>query len=308
MPEIIDHNSPDFFCSLHSRDFEESPLGSAPSANVWFMLEYNDRWNSKAFKESSISDEIKSGVEAQLDSIEKSRLLLIKQKSDRQNSITFFVAVAHVHPAQLYRFELDDYAELLNIDLIGLARGEDKYADQRVSEPLFLVCTNGLRDKCCARNGVPAYQTLSEEFGDTIWQSTHHGGHRFSANFLAMPLGLSYGRMDMGSATDTVKAFLRNEMPLENLRGRSTYAKVVQAAEGLLRTQIDALGPQELHLESSHALSDEQWEVKFENPAKSTHYSVLIQRKETDSLAYVSCIGDKQAPIVEYTLLEHAVV
>jgi hypothetical protein len=308
MTEIIDHNSPDFFCSLQSRSFEENPLGTAPSAKIWFMLEYNGRWGSKAFEESSIPDNVKSGVTSQLDQIEKSRLLLIKQKSDKQPSLTFFAALADVNPPQLYRFELSDYSDLLNINLVGLAKGVKRYEENVVSEPLFLVCTNGLRDKCCARNGVPAFQALSDEFGEIIWQSTHHGGHRFSANMLAMPYGLSYGRMDLGESSDTVKAFLRNEMPLENLRGRSSYAKMDQAAEALLRSQIGSKDPNGLHLVSSYALNDENWKVIFETSDKNLQYSVGVNRKTTDTLAYISCIGDKQAPVVKYSYLEHAII
>jgi len=90
MSEIIDHESPVFFCSLQSRSFDESPLGSAPSANVWFMLEYNGRWGSKALEESNIPEEVKDYLTSQLENIEKSRLLLVKQKRDKEKGVTFF--------------------------------------------------------------------------------------------------------------------------------------------------------------------------------------------------------------------------
>jgi len=308
MSEIIDHNSPDFFCSLQSRSFDESTLGTAPSAKVWFMLEYSGRWGTKAFEESSLSDKLKAPVNAQLDNIENARLLLIKQNSDRPSGIAFFAALADSNPSQLYRFELSSYNDMLNIDLVALANADSRYDENLVSAPIFLVCTNGLRDKCCSRNGVPAFQGLSEEFGEIVWQSTHHGGHRFSANMLAMPYGLSYGRMDLGESTDTVEALLRNEMPLVNLRGRTSYAKVDQAAEGLLRSQFGATDPNSLRLVSSLAQSDEIWNVIFDNIDEGIQYSVDIQRKESETLAYVSCIGDKQAPVVEYTLLEHSAI
>jgi len=307
MTEIINHDSPDFFCSLQSRAFEESTMGSAPSANVWFMLEYNGRWGTKALKESSISDEVKAHLDLQLDSIEKSRLLLIKQKKDKEKGVTFFAAVAMSHPPKLYRFELHDYDALLDINFNKIVGGDSRFKDHLVSEPLFLVCTNGLRDKCCARNGVPTYAALSQEFGDAIWQSSHHGGHRFSANMLAMPFGLSYGRMDLGGGRDTIEAFMNNEMPLENLRGRSNYVKVEQAAEALLRAEIDEKNPLAFQLKSSQALNDEHWEVNFEGMDSDKIHSVRIQKHESDTMAYISCNGDKQAPVVNYTLLDHSI-
>ncbi len=307
MLEVIDHDSPDFFCSLQSRDFDESPLGSAPSANVWFMLEYNGRWGSKALKESNISDEVKLHLGSQLDSIEKSRLLLIKQKRDSKKGITFFAAITNSSTPKHYQFDLDDYGDLLNINLNELAKADSQFDEYLISGPLFFVCTNGLRDKCCARNGVPTYEALSKEFGDSIWQSSHHGGHRFSANMLVMPYGLSYGNMDLGGSSETVQAFVNNEMPLENLRGRSSYAKVDQAAEAFLRRKIGETHPLALQLESSNKLDDEEWEVNFKQSESGGIHSLRIHRHESDRMAYVSCIGDKQAPIVEYALLDHKI-
>lgn len=297
-----------FFCSLQSRDFEEKPLGSAPRADVWFMLEYGGRWGSKAFAESGISEEIKARVNQQLEGIPNSRLLLIKQGRGQKDGIVFFAALPHREPAELYRFEFEDYAELPALDLAALGRGDEQFAGVRSTEPLILVCTNGLRDKCCARNGAPAFQSLSAEFGDLIWQSTHHGGHRFSANMLFMPEGLSYGRMDLGEGSETVAALLRAEMPLQNLRGRSSYEKIEQAAEGLLREHSSLRDLQALRLIESRAISEGEWRVRFGEQSNGKEHEVDVQRVETGQVAYASCIGDKQVPMVEYELLEHRII
>lgn len=307
MLEATDHNSPDFFCSLQSRSFDESPVGSAPSADVWFMLEYNGRWGSKALKESNITDNVKIYLNSQMDAIEKSRLLLIKQKRDREEGITFFAAITNTSSPKFYRFELNDYKELLTIDLKELVRADGQFDEYLISDPLFFVCTNGVRDKCCARNGVPTFEALSKEFGASVWQSSHHGGHRFSANMLVMPYGLSYGRMELGASSDTVQAFLNNEMPLKNLRGRTNYSKLDQAAEAFLRGEMGETHPLALELKSSNKLDDEEWEVIFKHRESKRIHAVRIHRHESDTMAYVSCIGDKQAPIVKYALLDHKI-
>ncbi|MQC26091.1 MAG: hypothetical protein DWG76_01395 [Chloroflexi bacterium] len=305
--ELIDHKSTDFFCSIHSRNANESLLGSAPRSDVWFLLEYAGRWGSKAFKESSVSDAIKTQVNQQLNTIPNARLLLIKQDGRAQDGFAFYVARATATPPQLYRFSLDDYDDLLDINLVGLARGDAQFDAHMSEEPLFAVCTNGLRDQCCALNGVAAYQALSAEFGAPIWQSTHHGGHRFSANMLCMPYGLSYGHMDIAEhPAEIVGALLAGELPLENLRGRSIYDEGVQAAEGLLRAASGLRGVNELGFVEAQAVSGGEQAVRFEDAAGRTH-RVRIREHVSETLAYVSCVGDKQAPLINYELIQHEI-
>ncbi len=47
----------------------------------------------------------------------------------------------------------------------------------------FLSAFTGRRDRCCARLGVPLFDALAPHVdADRLWQSSHHGGHRFAAN------------------------------------------------------------------------------------------------------------------------------
>lgn len=184
MPEIISPNDPNFFCSIQSREIKESLLGSAPIAQVWMMLEYEGKWNKKAFDESALPEEIKRKFNKELKAIEKPRLLLIKQSKKEDSKKSFFVALPNQNGSLLLKFSFSNYEELINLDLPDIVKNSDKYKKQLVDEAIILICTNGLRDKCCARNGVPTYQQLNEHYGKQIWQSTHHGSHRFSANML----------------------------------------------------------------------------------------------------------------------------
>jgi hypothetical protein len=305
MTEIIQEKPADYFCSIQSREYDEEPLGSAPRADVWFLLEYAGRWGSKAFDESDLPDEVKAAVNEQLAEIPNSRLLLIKRSGQPEGEIAFFAALASATPPQLYRFALPNYEALPDIDLAKLAQGDAKYAANKVEEPIFVVCTNGLRDQCCALNGTKAYGTLSPKFGEQVWQSTHHGGHRFGANMLAMPWGLSYGRMDLGDAVGTVETLLKGELPLENLRGRSRYEKAGQAAEGLFREASGARGIEDIRLVAERALSEDEWEFGFETRDGGKH-TVQIHRHVHEEIIYVACVGEKQAPLAHYELVKHS--
>ena len=60
---------------------------------------------------------------------------------------------------------------------------------------MWLVCTNGKRDACCARDGVPVARALAALRPDEAWECSHLGGHRFAANVALLPEGLCFGRV-----------------------------------------------------------------------------------------------------------------
>ena len=97
--------------------------------------------------------------------------------------------------------------------------------------PLWLVCTNGKRDRCCAELGRPIAGLLSQEWPEGTWETTHLGGHRFSGTLLALPSGLTLGRLDTYTALDACEAVERGEVPLQWVRGRAGRSGVDQARE-----------------------------------------------------------------------------
>ncbi len=299
-------NSPkdtDFFCSIQSREIDEPLLGSAPTAQIWMMLEYEGKWNKKAFKESGLSEEIKSKFNEEVKAIDKTRLLLIKQKKKEKGAKSFFVALPNKGKAPLLKFSFDDYEELLELDLVDIVDNPGKYEKNRIDESILLICTKGLRDKCCALNGAPVYQQLDEEFGQQIWQSTHHGSHRFSANMLFMPEALSFGQIDMGNPKEIVNELLQAKVALPHFRGRSRYSKIAQAAEGLLLSEIGSSMWKSLTFVDDEELEGGQWKVHFRNSNDGKEFQIRIKSIETDKMVFASCIGEKQVPVIKYELI-----
>ena len=112
--------------------------------------------------------------------------------------------------------------DLVGLDLAGLAPYD---------EALWLVCTNGKRDRCCAEIGRPIAARLSERWPDGTWETTHLGGHRFSGTLLALPSGLTLGRLDTTTAVPACEAVERGEVPLDVCRGRAGLVGVDQVRE-----------------------------------------------------------------------------
>jgi hypothetical protein len=102
----------------------------------------------------------------------------------------------------------------------------------------FLVCTNGARDPCCALNGAAVVRAL----GDRAVECTHLGGHRFAANVLVLPDNLLFGRLDVDTAVAVATEVESGRVPLEHLRGRCDLPPEQQAAEILLRRELDLVG------------------------------------------------------------------
>jgi hypothetical protein len=100
------------------------------------------------------------------------------------------------------------------------------------SNPLYLVCTHGRHDACCALRGRPVAAALERERPGRVWECSHVGGERFAANLLLLPSGLLYGRVLPFAAAEFVAAVERGEVVGALLRGRVGLPPAAQAALG----------------------------------------------------------------------------
>jgi hypothetical protein len=286
-------------CSLESEQAGESLAGTAPRAQVWFALEYRERWEHKAWEQSSIDAAIRQAVDAQLAGIAGARLLLIKQK-DRAAHLRFFAAVLGEQPA-LYTFELSSYAELAELDLTAIAAGAPQYAAQRSQQPLLLVCTNGQRDACCVLHGIGVYNRLQREFGDAVWESSHLGGHRYAANLLALPSGRAYGRLRADNALEVGAAVMAGALPLAYCRGYTAWEPAAQAAELLLRQRLQLSTAEGPRLLAGAALDETRWQGEFALADGSRHRVSVV--RELGAPVHASCGDAKTTTTVELRLV-----
>jgi hypothetical protein len=109
----------------------------------------------------------------------------------------------------------------LDLAVLGALAAGEPAVGVTESEPLFLVCAHGRRDRCCARFGVPLARELAARYPDQVWETTHVGGHRFAANLVILPHGLYYGPVDSPAAHDAIDAYQRGEITTHRYRGRA---------------------------------------------------------------------------------------
>jgi hypothetical protein len=294
----------DYSCSLRSLELDEPLFASATETQVYFLLEYPQAWGAKAFEESDLAEAVKAQLKQALKQVPAARLLMIKGRPGRRSPRPrFFAARLSDHQSTMYAFELGSYSDLLDLDLPALAAGSEIYASQLNTEPLYLVCTNGRRDPCCATHGPAVFRSLSRMPGLNVWQTSHVGGHRFAANLIYLPQGLFFGRLDSLSAEEVIAGLQRGELVLDHFRGRACYPEPVQAAEYYLRRHTGLSGIGAFRLITAEQTSAQEWRVVFASAEAPAHYELEILRQVSDESFFQSCSQDKLSPLVLHPLL-----
>jgi hypothetical protein len=133
---------------------------------------------------------------------------------------------------------LEAWAGELRIDFDQAGRPSGR-GWQAEAEPIYLVCTHGKRDACCAKRGLPLFAALNELGPGRVWQSTHLGGHRFAPTFTALPAGTSYGRIPADGVPSLFEAIEAGGLGDTGLlRGRCDLQRDEQVAFGHLLRQL----------------------------------------------------------------------
>lgn len=211
------------------QNLDEPLAGTADQVDAWVLLEYRPTWKARAVEESRLGPAARGWLEHHLAALAasglKGRPQLVRQPEIDSDEVRLLVGV----PGALLRFSGRGYRFLDDVDLVEAVRRPERF--QAEEAPQYFVCTNGQRDLCCARFGLPAYAALRERVGRRAWQITHLGGHRFAPNVLVLPQGALYGRVAPAAVDGLVDRVEAGQLAVEHLRGRTWYPPPVQAAE-----------------------------------------------------------------------------
>nr|WP_245627721.1 sucrase ferredoxin [Actinomadura oligospora] len=199
--------------------------------------------------------------------------------------------------------ELDDHAELASLDLAAVAVGRPPGWGEPVGEPVFLVCTHGRRNACCARTGAPLARSLTARFGDLVWETTHVGGDRYAANLVCLPHAVYYGNLGPDDAEKAVSAYLDGEVVLDRLRGRAGLPEAAQAAEHAVRAETGVLEVTGVTVETLSGASPYEAVVS----SGDRRYRVVVERTEESGGCGPECQEKLQTHLVtDLTLLNEA--
>jgi hypothetical protein len=122
---------------------------------------------------------------------------------------------------------------------------------------------------------------------------------------LVFPQGIYYGRINQVDVPLLHEAVDTEQVLLENYRGRSCHASMVQAAESFLRQITKNNKFDAFRLLDKTMLDEAIWSVRFLAVREQMVHRVNINSKVSSDQKIVSCRGDKVAPVVRYELLSH---
>src|SRR4051794_3110499 len=254
-----------FRCSTASAVRAEPMFATASRVDRWLLVEQPGPWGPQSVPGGRMTPEALQRV-TRLAREFRARLLLVRRppKAEPRPGRSVFLAESRPGVEWTRRITVPDEAGLAT-----LPSPEDASWSFE-SGPLYLVCTHGRHDPCCALLGRPVAAALAAREPGVTWECSHVGGDRFGANVVVLPHGLYLGRVGPGRVDDLVECIEAGRIPLDLLRGRSSLNLAVQAAQHFARDVVGIEGPadrfDDLLPQSEERVTDESWRVLLRGP------------------------------------------
>ncbi|SDP43194.1 hypothetical protein SAMN04515671_4204 [Nakamurella panacisegetis] len=241
-------------CSQAARDSGDDPAGSAAEFSSFLLLDRREPWSATAAEDAVAA-------------LEPATAIAVAQRPGLRA-----FAIRSVHPRRAGSRQ--DYlgaagpdgflAPLTHWPVPADITGLEAHRATDTGTPMFAVCTNGKRDRCCAIVGRGVAVDLHERHGDAVVEISHLGGHRYAGTMLVLPWAYAYGFLDPAAAAAVADAAREGLVHPGGLRGRADLSPVAQAAEVLLRREMVPAGPDAVRIRSVSHLERETVEVRAE--------------------------------------------
>lgn len=273
--------------------------GTASTVRSWLLLEHPGPWGIDAFVDTRLPDGFGQELLARC-AAANVRPLLIRRVAGRAAApgVTAFAIRSGPEPPWIERARLGDIGDALALDLAALGAGE-RLGLEPHADAIFLVCTHGRHDTCCAERGRPLARSLTNVFPERTWECSHIGGDRFAGNLVVFPHGCYFGRIDPANAERVARAYLEGRIDLEHYRGRSCYEMAVQAGEHAFRMDVGLAGIDDVAPAHARRTRDGVV-VTFRTSAGRHLVSVSV---DTATRHVLTCRSTGEAPIPSYRIL-----
>jgi hypothetical protein len=281
-------------CSALSESLDEPLSGTVDQRTRWLLLEDRGAWGTDAVKDLFGSDVAARAKQLGL------RLLLVRRRegdpaADTERRAMLIDTVSREMAVRVVGDPADLSVEAAAGDPVGSFGAP-------MTDPLFLVCTNGKRDACCALRGRALMTALSVDHAAAVWECTHLGGHRFAGNLVCLPDGIVYGRVSAADGPRLVEAYSGGRVDVSFVRGRSAWPAPAQVAEVILRERLGLDGVDDVRLVES-AVRGEAAEVALATVDGEMHRFVLRAEPSLPARP-TSCRADDLEEPVHWVIAE----
>jgi hypothetical protein len=265
----------------------------------WLLIEYPGPWPSDAL-EHALAEAFPPAQRQLLDELRAQGLrpLLIRQpgrhlREPHLAGRRVFVGGTGPQGRWMESLRVDELDELADLDFSAIVSGRGGIGTP-MDGPMFLVCTHGTKDMCCALLGRPLAASLATHYPGRAWEVSHVGGDRWAGNLLVVPDGYLHGQLDPAEANVVATAACAGEVEPEHLRGRTgASTQWMQYAEIAVRRHTGLRG-----LDDVIALSESVVETDLESEARrvrvlagSTTQEVVISRRSSIGRGASRCNG-----------------
>lgn len=286
-------------CSAEALARDEPLYATASLVTAWLLIEQPGAWGPEALTGSKFPDDIARELQRRAAGV---RILLIRHRTRSKSGPVFFKAHSGSERSAplLVSAPMADPSDLLDVDFRSLADGEPGPGDV-IDHPLYLVCTHGRHDICCADKGRPLYRALSGIRPEWTWEVSHLGGDRFAGNLLVLPRGDYFGRLEPEDAEPLATGYEAGALDLTHHRGRSIQARLVQAAEHFLREQEGLTGFDDVVVSEYRRSGHDDADVVFQGPEGS--YRVQVSAHDRPDADFLTCRAEQTSHPVDYELV-----
>ncbi|MBD0329507.1 MAG: hypothetical protein ICV64_05325 [Thermoleophilia bacterium] len=274
-------------CAEASLGRGEPLAATASRVEHWLLVEYGGYWPYDPLDAVIFAGSLREYLAHQLARLRCARLVLVKRHGrERGDRVRVFYGVTRERDRRFFTLELDGHPDLLDLDVAAALLGNAEQPGTPLEQPLLLVCTHGVRDRCCARYGQALFRAARARERAWTWQASHVGGDRFAGNVVALPEGLYFGRVGADAFPTLLDEYLAGRIALEWYRGASCYPMRLQAAEIAVRRATGLTGLDDLRFAGR-----EGNRVRFRAEVAGDVYEVETAEDVAGEEAFLTCRG-----------------
>ena len=259
------------------------------------LVEHPAAWGPKAFPDERLPASIQRALRQKVRSYPNGRPLLIRQQHPQRSrpELQGFLVHSREQNPQTFRLRGNSYEELLRCE------------PEPWTQPLYLVCTHGTHDKCCAKFGFATYCATRELASESVWECSHVGGDRFAGNVICLPHGIYYGNVFAEDTPDIVEAYGRKQLSLKHYRGRSCYPRLAQVGEYFIRSEAGIPGIEDLELLEASELESGFAQVRFNGAGTDRIFEVEFRLSTGSFPQFVTCAALKPQTVSQFELTNY---